>query len=343
MNDMKQNLIDYHNLITNNTISITSDGLHTMSSVQQLFDDNINRIHDNLNYINKYLEQQNNIENVFKLTTIRKPYFMRNKNASIRDMDNIQLLRQYWITLSDSRFISSDMAITIEDIKKIHSFAVCNSNRVKKDCVAGHFRTTKMMIGNQSNIIKHVKTIAISPNDLTDSMEALVQSYNENTSSLPDILQVAEFYLKYLLIHPFEDGNGRTARLLLPILLYKKNIIKHPVLFVAPTYGKNQGKHNLAIYRAYKENNINIWFQYFLDHLLSELCRVIQNIEKMDVIKNMIVNKECLLVKHIDLLMELVLFDGISEKQLIDIGIAVEQIESFLSEGIVHQLCGKGI
>lgn len=60
------------------------------------------------------------------------------------------------------------------------------------------------------NIVGMYETVA--PNEVADRMEELLTWYEEQEISL-EVL--AEFHAKYESIHPFQDGNGRTGRVIL--------------------------------------------------------------------------------------------------------------------------------
>ncbi|RXZ80931.1 Fic family protein [Paenibacillaceae bacterium] len=58
-------------------------------------------------------------------------------------------------------------------------------------------------------------------NVLAEKMEQLMQWYNDNAEIVHPVELAAEFHFRYVHIHPFSDGNGRTARLLMNLILMK--------------------------------------------------------------------------------------------------------------------------
>lgn len=52
----------------------------------------------------------------------------------------------------------------------------------------------------------------VRPENVEDEMERLMEWYHGQT---PDIAVLAQFHARYESIHPFQDGNGRTGRLIL--------------------------------------------------------------------------------------------------------------------------------
>ncbi len=71
------------------------------------------------------------------------------------------------------------------------------------------------------------------PEVIEESLKNLLKWYHENKKVLHPFILAFEFHLRYERIHPFEDANGRTGRLLmnrillagnyLPIIIFKEN------------------------------------------------------------------------------------------------------------------------
>ena len=64
------------------------------------------------------------------------------------------------------------------------------------------------------------------PENISGDMERLVEAYQEaEEEGMDPFLQEAYFHIRFIRIHPFEDGNGRTSRLLLNANLLQKEIV----------------------------------------------------------------------------------------------------------------------
>ena len=62
------------------------------------------------------------------------------------------------------------------------------------------------------------------PKDIKSDMEKLLYNYYNEWNNLDPYLREAKFNIEFLRIYPFEDGNGRTSRLLLNFNLMKQKI-----------------------------------------------------------------------------------------------------------------------
>lgn len=96
--------------------------------------------------------------------------------------------------------------ITLEDILSIHRMVL---NKID-DQNAGKLRTVAIRI--TGSMVPHPNYLKV-PELLTDFMTWL----HDGTQHSAKI--AADAHLKFVFIHPFVDGNGRTARLLLNLLL----------------------------------------------------------------------------------------------------------------------------
>ena len=70
---------------------------------------------------------------------------------------------------------------------------------------------------------RKVRFKPLDPKETPNAMEQLVLAYNDacNNSNINQLLLIPCVILDFLCIHPFRDGNGRMARLLTLLLLYK--------------------------------------------------------------------------------------------------------------------------
>ena len=124
-------------------------------------------------------------------------------------------------------------------------------------------------------------------------MHDLIEWYKEkkaNPETNP-ILLAAEFHYKFIRIHPFDDGNGRTARILMNFILMQYN---YPPVII-----KTQDKENyFGVLRMADAGNIEAFVNYIAENLNRSLEIMIagakgENIEEEDDL-----DKEIALLKH---------------------------------------------
>lgn len=91
------------------------------------------------------------------------------------------------------------------------------------------------------------------PQDVPEEMDRLLQWYHSRKVSIE---AVAEFHMRYEIIHPFQDGNGRTGRL----LIYRE-CIKHNI-FPMIIQDRNRRKYIDATNEFRDSGSINNMVEY---------------------------------------------------------------------------------
>jgi len=97
------------------------------------------------------------------------------------------------------------------DILSLHQLVM----RSIEDEFAGRIRNGGVRISGANFVPPNASKVS----DLLDELVAFV---NENPLGLNDILLTTIFHHKFVWIHPFFDGNGRTVRLVMNLLLMRK-------------------------------------------------------------------------------------------------------------------------
>jgi Fic family protein len=100
----------------------------------------------------------------------------------------------------------------------------------------GTVRTVQNWIGGNSFNPFRAQFIPPPASDVPDLLEDLVWFCNQDT--LPAVAQAAIAHAQFETIHPFEDGNGRTGRALIHVILRRRGLIQRvtpPVSLVLAT------------------------------------------------------------------------------------------------------------
>lgn len=86
----------------------------------------------------------------------------------------------------------------------------------------GCYRSEEMQIVSGAIGNEKIHYQAPSPEHLTNEMHDFLKWFNEN-SSLDLVLKAAIAHFRFIIIHPFDDGNGRIARALTDLLLARSD------------------------------------------------------------------------------------------------------------------------
>ena len=75
-------------------------------------------------------------------------------------------------------------------------------------------------------------------------------------------------------IHPFVDGNGRSARMLTTLLLYQRGYDFKYLFDLSSYYERNRDKYYEALRAVDRTGDYTPWLQYFLGGLASQMMRI---------------------------------------------------------------------
>lgn len=107
--------------------------------------------------------------------------------------------------------VSKNIDISQRVIKDLH-YIILKSIDNKN---AGEYRKINVLIsGSKHKPVEHFL--------VNEKMQELIEWYNKSKDIIHPIELSAEFHFRYVYIHPFIDGNGRSARLLMNLILMRK-------------------------------------------------------------------------------------------------------------------------
>jgi len=110
--------------------------------------------------------------------------------------------------------------LNLENVKKAHS--ILSSNMLPQS-EQGHVRINPMFVINSDDQIEYVAT---SPDSVNSELEKLFRDIailqSKQLNSFEVFYYASLIHLVFVKIHPFQDGNGRTARLIEKWFLLEK-------------------------------------------------------------------------------------------------------------------------
>jgi len=158
--------------------------------------------------------------------------------------------------------------LTEKFIRELHKLILKNPYEVDAITPAGKPSKKKINIGQYKEIPNHVITSTgekfyfASPEETPAKMHDLVQWYSEQIkkTDLNPILLAARFHYKFIRIHPFDDGNGRSARILMNFILMQ---FDYPPVII-----KTEDKENyFSVLRQADADIIEPFIEYIADNL----------------------------------------------------------------------------
>lgn len=148
----------------------------------------------------------------------------------------------------------------------------------------GHIRNEPVFVNNP----KTRQTIYWPPDEkeVVFMQDKLFDWLNKNSKIIDPLILAGVFHKQFVIIHPFVDGNGRTARLATKVLLAKMGINTFNLFSFENYYNQNVTNYfnevgEFGNYYDIKDGiDFTAWLEYFTDGIIDELLRVKKELEK---------------------------------------------------------------
>lgn len=188
-----------------------------------------------------------------------------------------------------------ELRLSEKRIKEIHKGIMYEEDKEKEKKI-GIWKTDPNYVINYKGEKFEFVAAADVPermHDLLNKTNAAIDAIQQNKKDAPHPLDIAlQFHLDYVVIHPFYDGNGRTARILANLL---------SISFGYPPFWVKTNERN--IYNQYIGDiqgyggNPDLFFEFAADMILRSQNLVLDAIEGKDIGEQDDLDKELALLK----------------------------------------------
>lgn len=176
-------------------------------------------------------------------------------------------------------------AITPDEVFNLHKIVV--TGLVEKEKV-GKFRPADVYVlddlGDGREMLRFKAPPASDVKKLIgDLLEWLEDSKKEG---IHPIIRAGILHLQFVTIHPFTDGNGRVARLLTQLQLYRDSWDFRRILVLEDYYNRDRMSYYNAENRAQGKNyqedmDFTTWLEFFTTGFLVEARKVLEQIQSI--------------------------------------------------------------
>ena len=146
-------------------------------------------------------------------------------------------------------------------MKRLH--AVLLDSVRGRDKRRGEFRITQNFIGKPGSAIEEAYFVPPSPIDLMEHLSEWEKYYH---SERPDALvQLGVVHAQFEILHPFDDGNGRIGRIIIPLFLFEKGLLHRPMFFMSGWLERNREEYIQRLRAIGREKEAwTEWVSFFL-------------------------------------------------------------------------------
>lgn len=119
----------------------------------------------------------------------------------------------------------------------------------------------------------------------------LIPDYMENliiflSSEEVALIKAGMIHYQFEAIHPFEDGNGRIGRLLIPLFLYQENKISLPIIYVSGYLERNRSEYRQALHEVDVNGTYESWLKIFFKAIAIQAKETSETVGKINALYN---------------------------------------------------------
>ncbi|MFH1188219.1 MAG: Fic family protein [bacterium] len=217
--------------------------------------------------------------NPLPLTDVKR--ILKNRPEHIRDSEREVLNYNKALVELDGLIKSGNVIFELSLILKIQKIV---TERIIAKYRSGRIRKEAVFVNNPSTR----QTVYLPPDhaDVQALMKELLEYLKKNSQTTDPLILAGIFHKQFVIIHPFIDGNGRTARLSTKILLAKMGLNTFNLFSFENYYNQNVTKYFSEVgmignfYDLKDKIDFTPWLEYFTYGIIDELLRVKKELEK---------------------------------------------------------------
>lgn len=200
---------------------------------------------------------------------------VRSKQAHDEDLQEV---KNYITALQFALERMNELPLSLRLIREIHEKLM---RGVRGDyATPGEFRRSQNWIGPVGSTINTAKYVPPP----VEEMQECLKSFEEflHDESLPPLIHAALCHYQFEALHPFLDGNGRVGRLLIILLLIKRNVLGSPLLYLSDFFESTRNDYYDHLYSVSAHGTWEGWLSYFLEGVYLQASDALNRAEKIN-------------------------------------------------------------
>lgn len=190
---------------------------------------------------------------------------------------DIQEILNYRLALHRAGDYLLSYPIRLGFVRELHKILMDSVRGQSKS--PGEFRQEQNWIGTAGCTIEQASFVPPMPLIMQDSLKAL-EAYMDS-DDIDFLLQAAVVHAQFELIHPFEDGNGRIGRILIPLFLFQKKALSQPMFYLSEYLESHRDEYYARLQAISSSGDWNSWIRYFLRAIIQQATDNAQRVQQI--------------------------------------------------------------
>jgi Fic family protein len=198
--------------------------------------------------------------------------------AVTRSPDDLREVGNYVIALEYGLQRLKSLPLSLRLVRELHAKLMKGARGYH--AAPGDFRVSQNWIGEPGCTLAQASYVPPPHDEMMDHLSHWEKFLHDD--SLPPLAQAALMHYQFEAIHPFLDGNGRVGRLLIIILLCKREVLPLPLLYLSAFFEATRRDYYDRIRAVTERGEWERWLQYFFNGVARQAEDAVSRAERIN-------------------------------------------------------------
>ena len=181
----------------------------------------------------------------------------------VGDPKDVQEVINYIAALDYGLARTEKLPLSLRLIREIHTQLMQGVRGDTRD--PGEFRRTQNWIGPAGATLSTARFVPPPVPEMQQVLDNLEKFVYEDVSGVPNLLKIGLIHAQLETIHPFLDGNGRTGRLLITLLLCHYGLLSQPLLYLSYYFKLHRSEYYDRLQAVRDRGDWEGWLGFYLE------------------------------------------------------------------------------
>ena len=192
--------------------------------------------------------------------------------------EDFQEVRNYVRALERGLEMLPDRDISATFVRELHT--VLMSGVRGQDKHPGSYRQSHVYIGHDGTGVSGARFVPPPAFDIPALMHDL-ERVMIKPPVMPRLVMIALIHYQFQTIHPFEDGNGRSGRLIISLLLQQWGLLDRPMLYLSDYFERERRSYVDGLLAVSQQGAWSAWISFFLEAVRFQANDAVQRAQRL--------------------------------------------------------------
>ena len=188
-------------------------------------------------------------------------------NTTQPKREDAEEIRNYRTALSFAARAVTERPLSSHLLREIHALLMDGVRGRDKD--PGAFRTEQNWIGQAGCPVDQASFVPVPQEHLSAGLD-LWTTYVGSREEPDALVQLAIAHAEFEALHPFKDGNGRLGRMIIPLFLFERDLLRGPNFYMSGYLEARRDAYIESMRAISRDGGWTQWCAFFLEGLIQQ-------------------------------------------------------------------------